>query len=94
MYNLEIDGTKLKVYSDGSIFRKMKSNNWKEIKNKANHIKGYNVILINNKQYMRSKIMAFAFLDKDLYDTTFFVCHKDADKLNCNEDNLFIKNKK
>ena len=94
MYRVEIDGTELKVYSDGTIFRKMKSSNWKEIDNKANHIKGYNVILINKKQYMRSKIIAFAYLDKDLYDNTFFVCHKDNDKLNCNESNLFIKNKK
>jgi hypothetical protein len=94
MYRVEIDGTKLKVYSDGTIYRKMKSDNWKEIDNKANHIKGYNVILINKKQYMRAKIIAFAFLDKDLYDTTFFVCHKDTNKLNCDENNLFIKHKK
>ena len=91
---VEIDGTNLKIYSDGTILRKMKSSNWKEIENKKNHIKGYNVILINKKQYMRSKIMAFAFLDKDLYDNTFFVCHKDTDKLNSSSDNLFIKFKK
>jgi hypothetical protein len=82
------------VYSDGTIYRKMKSNNWKKIDNKANHIKGYNVILINKKQYMRSKLIAFAYLDKDLYDTTFFVCHKDNNKLNCDKTNLYIKNKK
>jgi hypothetical protein len=82
MYRVEIDGTELKVYSNGTIFRKMKSNNWKEIENKANHIKGYNVILINKKQYMRSKIIAFAFHDKDLYDKTFFVCHKENNKIN------------
>lgn len=93
MYYLNIDGTKLKVYQDGMIMRKMKSNNWKEIENNNNHVKGYNVILINKKQYMRSKIMAFAFLDKDLYDNSFFVCHKDNDKMNSSSDNLFIKNK-
>ena len=85
MYRVEIDGTELKVYSDGSIFRKMKSGNWKEIDNKSNHIKGYNVILINKKQYMRSKIIAFAYLDKDLYDNTFFVCHKDNNKYQKNK---------
>ena len=94
MIRLEIDGTQLKAYSDGTIMRKMKSNNWKEIENRENHIKGYNVILINKKQYMRSKIMAFAFLDKNLYDTKFFVCHKDNDKMNSSSDNLYIKYKK
>ena len=93
MIRLEIDGTQLKAYSDGTIMRKMKSSNWKEIENKSNHIKGYNVMLINKKQYMRSKILAFAFLDKPLYDNTFFVCHKDNDKMNSAVDNLYIKYK-
>lgn len=94
MFRIEIDGTHLKAYEDGTIMRKMKSSNWKEIDNKINHVKGYNVILINKKQYMRSKIMAFAFLDKNLYDNSFFVCHKDNDKMNSSSDNLYIKNKK
>ena len=93
MIRLIIDGTELKAYNDGTIFRKMKSDNWKEIENSRNHIKGYNVILINKKQYMRSKIMAFAFMDKSLYDKKFFVCHKDNDKMNSEVDNLYIKYK-
>ena len=91
MYRVEIDGTELKVYSDGSIFRKMKSGNWKEIDNKSNHIKGYNVILINKKQYMRSKIIANTFLKISLDDKSIYICHKDSDKLNCSLNNLEIK---
>jgi len=91
MVRVLIDGTKLKVYENGTIFRKMKSNNWKEIENSQNHIKGYNVILINKKQYMRSKIIAFTFLNAELSDNSYFVCHKDEDKMNSNVDNLYIK---
>ncbi|ADX06547.1 hypothetical protein 162310544 [Organic Lake phycodnavirus] len=42
-----IRGSTLNVHDDGTIQRKLISGRWKEIKNKANHNKGYNVILIN-----------------------------------------------
>jgi hypothetical protein len=90
---VEIDNTVLKVYADGSILRKLKSDKWKEIEDKQNHIKGYNVILISKKQYMRSKIIAFAYLNQDLYDNSHFICHKDNNKMNSSADNLFIKAK-
>ena len=52
-FYVTIDETRLKVFKNGTIERKM-ANNWKEIKNNANQSKGYNVILINKKQYMLS----------------------------------------
>ena len=85
-----IDETLLKVFKNGTIERKM-TNNWKEIKNNANQSKGYNVILINKKQYMRSKIIVNAFLNIPLNDKSIYICHKDNDKLNNSIANLEIK---
>ena len=88
----KIDGTELKVFNNGTIKRKM-THDWKEIKNTANQSKGYNVILINKKQYMRSKIIVNAFLKIPLDDKSIYICHKDNDKLNCSFKNLEIKKK-
>ncbi len=90
-FYVTIDETKLKVFKNGTIQRKM--SNWKEIKNTANQNKGYNVILINKKQYMRSKIIANTFLKISLDDKSIYICHKDNDKLNCSLKNLEIKEK-
>ena len=89
--HLNIDETQLKVFNNGTIMRKMKE--WKEIKNNANQSKGYNVILINKKQYMRSKIIVNAFLQVPLDDKSIYICHKDNDKLNVSLKNLQIKKK-
>jgi hypothetical protein len=89
---IKIDETHLKVFNNGTIHRKM-AHNWKEIKNTANQSKGYNVILINKKQYMRSKIIVNAFLKIPLDDKTIYICHKDNDKLNNALKNLEIKRK-
>ena len=90
-FYVTIDETELKVFKNGTIQRKMKE--WKEIKNNANQNKGYNVILINKKQYMRSKIIINTFLKIPLDDKSIYVCHKDNDKLNCSLKNLEIKKK-
>ena len=90
-FYVTIDETELKVFKNGAIQRKM--SNWKEIKNTANQNKGYNVILINKKQYMRSKIIANTFLKIPLDDKSIYICHKDNDKLNCSLKNLEIKHK-
>jgi hypothetical protein len=90
-FYVTIDETELKVFKNGAIERKM--SNWKEIKNTANQNKGYNVILINKKQYMRSKIIANTFLKIPLDDKSIYICHKDNDKLNCSLKNLEIKYK-
>lgn len=90
---LIIQNTTLKVFENGKILRKMK-HDYKEIANKPNQSKGYNVILIEKKQYMRSKIIAHAFLDISLDDKSLYICHKDEDKLNCSVNNLILKQKK
>jgi hypothetical protein len=88
---LEIGETILKVFQDGKIERIKADDTWKTIENSCNHNKGYNVILINKDQYMRSKIIAAAYLNHDLYDKSVFICHKDNDKMNSNIENLYIK---
>ena len=90
---IELDNTTLKVCADGQIYR-LKNDEWKLIEDTQNHIKGYNVILINKKQYMRSKIISCAFLNHELHDNTVFICHKDNNKMNNSLDNIFIKPKK
>jgi hypothetical protein len=90
-FYVTINETELKVFKNGAIERKM--SNWKEIKNTANQNKGYNVILINKKQYMRSKIIANTFLKIPLDDKSIYICHKDNNKLNCSLKNLEIKYK-
>lgn len=88
---ITIKNTVLDCMEDGKILRKMKSGKWKEIPNRANQSKGYNVILIEKKQYMRSHIIAHAFLEYSLDDKTKFIYHLDLNKLNCGKDNLEIK---
>lgn len=83
------------VESNGNIKRKLKSGKWKTINNNANHNKGYNVILINKKQFMRSKIIAHAFLNLNINENIYLIYHIDGDKLNnsiCNLG-LILKNK-
>ena len=83
-----IHDSELDVCEDGSIKRKMRSGRWKEINNNANHNKGYNVILINKKQYMRSSIIAHAFLDYNLTEKKYHISHLDLDRLNCEVSNI------
>ena len=85
---ITIRDTELDVREDGTIQRKLLSGRWKEINNKPNHNKGYNVILVNKKQYMRSSIIAHAFLELNLDEKQYFVCHLDLDRLNCELSNL------
>ena len=89
---------KIELINDGpvTIWMDTKNKEWfyyKEIVNKVNQSKGYNVILIEKKQYMRSKLIAHAYLNISLDDKTIYICHEDEDKLNCSVQNLIIKKK-
>ena len=92
---IKIMNSEFIVFKCGSIKRKMKSGNWKLIKNNINHNKGYNVIMIDKKQFTRSQIIANAFLGYDLEkkDKNIMILHKDKNKLNCDFKNLEINNK-
>lgn len=89
-----IRGSEFDVFDDGTIKRKLLSGRWKEVNNKSNHNKGYNVILINKKQFMRSSIIAHAFLDYNLDEKKYFVTHLDLDRLNCKLINLRLVSRK
>ena len=92
--SLIINDTSLLVTKNGDIFRKMKSSNWKKIENKKNQFKGYNVILIDKKQYMRSKLVAMAYFQLDM-NKRFYITHNNGDKLDANINNIkivYVKN--
>ena len=86
---ITIGENKFLITKNGEIFRKMKSNNWKMIENKGNHKKGYNVIQVDKKQYMRSTLIAMAYF-KLLTTRKYCIYHKNKDKLDTKITNLKI----
>ena len=90
MKELTIEKTVLRVYENGEIERLFKSGDWKLVHNSANHNQGYNVILIQKRQYMRSRIMAMTFLNMDS-NKKILMHHKDGNRLNCALNNLSIE---
>jgi len=90
MSEITIDGSKFKVYENGAIERQLKSGKWKIIKNNANHNQGYNVILIQKRQYMRSRLMFLTFMNIPITEK-IVMHHKDGNRLNCALSNLTIE---
>jgi hypothetical protein len=90
MTELVIQDSTFRVYESGDIERKMKSGTWKQIKNTANHNQGYNVILVQKKQYMRSRLMFLAYLNVPMNEK-IVMHHKDGNRLNCALNNLTIE---
>jgi len=89
MKELSILDSKFRIYESGDVERCLKSGRWKMIQNTPNHNQGYNVILIQNKQYMRSRLIAMAYLNLD--EKKVLLHHKDGDRLNCALSNLSIE---
>lgn len=90
MKEMIIENTLLRVYENGEIERFFKSCAWKLVNNSANHNQGYNVILIQKRQYMRSRIMAMTFLNLDV-NKKILMHHKDGNRLNCALTNLSVE---
>jgi len=90
MKEIQIEESHFRVYKNGDIERKMKSGTWKIIKNTPNHNQGYNVIIIQKKQYMRSRLMYMAYLNE--HKNKFIMHHKDGNRLNCALSNLSVEN--
>jgi len=90
MKELKIENKLLRVYENGEVERLFKSGEWKLVSNSANHNQGYNVILIQKRQYMRSRIMAMTFLNLD-ENKKVLMHHKDGNRLNCALLNLSIE---
>ena len=76
--------------TQGLLFRKMKTGYWKEIQNTKNHAKGYNVILVDKKQYSRAKLILFACNKINLSDKNRNIYHKNMNRLDCSIDNLTL----
>lgn len=91
MNEIEISGCYLRVFESGEIHRKTKLGAWKTVKNSANHNRGYNVILIDKKQYMRSRLMFLAFMNRESMPDKIVMHHKDGDRLNCALYNLSVE---
>ena len=91
MNEIEISGCKLRVFESGEIQRNTKLGAWKTVKNSANHNRGYNVILIEKKQYMRSRLMFLAFMNHESMPDKIVMHHKDGDRLNCALSNLSVE---
>tara|TARA_Y100000389_G_scaffold200621_2_gene241454 strand:- start:1561 stop:1959 length:399 start_codon:yes stop_codon:yes gene_type:complete len=85
-----LNGQEFISSKNGDIYRKMKTNYWKEIINKSNHAKGYNMILIKNKQYSRAKIILYAFDKINLNDKYINIYHLNKNKLDCSISNLSL----
>lgn len=84
---IRINDTYLKVNSNGDIKRLMKSGNWKLIPNFCNHNNGMNVIMIDKKQYTRSKILGCIYYGLNINKN--YVCKfKDKNRMNCDIKNL------
>uniref|UniRef100_A0A6C0HXY6 HNH nuclease domain-containing protein n=1 Tax=viral metagenome TaxID=1070528 RepID=A0A6C0HXY6_9ZZZZ len=90
MKELTIENTLLRVYENGEVERLFKSGLWKLVNNSSNHSQGYNVILIQKRQYMRSRIMAMTYLNLDV-NKKILMHHKDGNRLNCALSNLTIE---
>jgi hypothetical protein len=90
MNELTIGESMLRVYKNGEIERKLKSGRWKTIPNVANQNQGYNVIFIQKKQYMRSRLICLAFMNITTTEK-ILMYHKDGDRLNCSVDNLSVE---
>ena len=101
IYNINIESCKINllntlliVYRNGKIKRKMKSGKWKEIKNNKNHNHGYNVIMINKRQFVRSQIIAHIFLNYNMFNKEInknkMITYKDKNRVNCCASNLLI----
>ena len=91
IYKFKINTFEFISTESGKIFRLMKSGFWKEIENKSNHCKGYNVILINKKQYSRSKLILHATKQIDITDKNIVISHLNGNKLDCSIKNLHLK---
>lgn len=90
LHEFSVNETHFICSTRGALFRKMKSGYWKEVKNTKNHVKGYNVILVNKKQYSRAKLILFAFNKINLHDKYKNIYHKNMNRLDCNLDNLCL----
>lgn len=91
LHEFSVNETRFICSARGLLFRQMKTGYWKEIKNTNNHTKGYNVIIVNKKQYSRAKLILFAYNKINLDDKNKNIYHKNMNRLDCQLDNLTLE---
>jgi len=91
MNEILIADCRFRVFSTGEVHRETKTGKWKTVNNVPNHSKGYNVILINKKQFMRSRLMFLAFMQHETMPDKIVMHHKDGNRLNCDLSNLTVE---
>lgn len=91
LHEFSVNETRFICTSYGLLFRQMKTGYWKEIQNTKNHTKGYNVVLVNKKQYSRAKLILFAFNKINLDDKNKNIYHKNLNRLDCQLENLTLE---
>lgn len=84
---VKVDDLLFKFNINGDIQRMMKSGKWKTIPNVCNHNNGMNVIIINNRQHTRSKLMGCVYMNLDI-NKQYTCVYQDKNRMNCNISNL------
>ena len=87
--HVTVNNQVLMVYRCGDVFRLLKNGNWKFVKNTDNH-NGYNLVGCFGKLYRRHRIIAYAYLNLDIADSTKQIDHMNGDRLCNHVDNLRI----
>ena len=85
-----VNGSKLRVYRNGDVFRMIKNQDWRLVKNTPNGSTGYNQVGCGDSKYYRHRIIAYAYLNLDIDDISKHIDHINGNPL-CNHlDNLRI----
>jgi len=87
---VEINGTKLEVFTDGRIYRFLKNGDLKIVENIHNTSNGYNYLRVNKRAIYRHRIIAMAFLNLNIDNVDKQVDHVDGQRLNNSLTNLRI----
>lgn len=80
----------LMVYRCGDVYRLLKNGDWRLVANTPSNRNGYNYFPCAGINYRRHRVIAYAFLNLDIEDTSQCIDHINGDKLCNNVDNLRI----